>query len=177
MQQQIPASNFGYDFSMRPDCMVSMNAIVGPDSVAFDYNTKPHGHHIHSLGANSRDCCRNRVDELAFLTSDVFANKRIRGGNAIPAAILQLSRTRYQIKNGRRIVEKKKDYKSRWQNRSPDERDVLLGEIGMCYLRGFSLVSTQQQERIERAAAMSGFRGRTNTPAKFKRRIGKRLKY
>ena len=70
-----------------------MSRIIGTDTVPFDYNTEPHGYQIHCLNGNSKDVCRNRIDELAFLVSGrVSQNQRLRGGSSIMPAILQLSR-------------------------------------------------------------------------------------
>lgn len=137
----VKAENFGYDFSMRPDIVMSMVAFIGPSTVAFDYNTKPVNYYIHSLRQHSEDACRMRVDELAFLTSDIFANQRYRAGGRFEVAILQAGRTRYEIRLNKRIVEKKKEYKGRWNNQSPDERDTLWGLTGMAYRSGFRIAA------------------------------------
>lgn len=137
----VEARNFGYDFSMRPDIVMSMSAFVGPDCIAFDYNTKPVGYYIHSLKMRSEEACRMRADELAFLTADIFANQRIRQGGLFEVAILQASRTRYEFRLGKRVVEKKREYKGRWNNQSPDERDTLWGIVGMSYRAGFRVAA------------------------------------
>lgn len=177
----IKSGNFGYDFSMRPDIVMSMSRIIGTDTVPFDYNTEPHGYQIHCLNGNSKDVCRNRIDELAFLVSDVFANQRLRGGSSIMPAILQLSRTRFTLRHNRRIVEKKPEFKARWRG-SPDERDVLMGNVGMAYRGGFAVQSISGQERSERQEAMRRIMARkgvspsSSKPQPFKARKGKRLK-
>jgi hypothetical protein len=112
-----------------------------------------------------------RTDELAFLTADVFANQRIRTGGLIPAAILQTSRTRYEIRNEKRMIEKKKDYKSRWNNESPDDRDCLFGVVGMCYMRGFRVVSLDEQRRTDDPT-----RSAVNSK-KFRTKKGVRIKF
>jgi len=174
----IESRNFGYDFSMRPDIIMSMTNIVGPDSVPFDYNTKPVGHYIKSLKASSEDCCRMKSDELAFITSDVFANQRIRQGGLFATAILQLSRSRYEIRHGKRIMEKKIVYKGRWNNQSPDERDTFIGCVGMAYRAGFKV---EQMDRDVRrspwAPALPGSNPNRKSLNKFRRKTGARLKY
>lgn len=171
----IERHNFGYDFSMRPDMVIAMGMIAGHNCVPFDYNTKPVGYMLKTLMQGTEDACRMRSDELAFLVADVFANQRIRTGGQIAAAILQTSRTRYEIRNGKRIIEKKRDYKSRWANESPDDRDCLFGIIGMCYMRGFRVVSLDEQTRAEvRGGVTPGSRIKFS---KFKPAKGKRLKY
>lgn len=133
----IVAANFGYDFSMRPDIVSSMNRIVGFATVAFDYNQGPSGVYLKGIKQESADYCHDRVTELAFLTADLFLMKQVRGGEFIETAITQLQRTLHEPKNKKRKAEKKIEYKSRWQGRSPDERDVLMGISGMAIMRGF----------------------------------------
>ena len=137
LQEGVPQANFGYDFSMRPDIVSSINRIIGFDSFAFNYNQKPDGFMLQNIKRSTEDCCYNVVDELAFLTSDLFLSRQIRGGNFIETAVLQLGRTRYEEKNNKYKVERKADYKARWQNVSPDHRDVLMGVVGMAHKRGF----------------------------------------
>lgn len=136
-QEGIPEENFGYDFSMRPDIVSSVNKIIGFKAFAFNYNQKPEGFFLQNIKRSTEDCCFNVVDELAFLSSDLFLSRQIRGGHYIETATLQLSRTRYEQKNGKYKVERKTDYKARWQNVSPDHRDVLMGIVGMAHKRGF----------------------------------------
>jgi hypothetical protein len=160
---------------MRPDVVTAMGQLAGHRTVAFDYNTKPVGYMLKSLMASTADCCRMRTDELAFLTADVFANQRIRTGGLIPAAILQTSRTRYEIRNEKRMIEKKKDYKSRWNNESPDDRDCLFGVVGMCYMRGFRVVSLDEQRRTD-DPTRSLVRSAVNSK-KFRTKKGVRIKF
>ena len=136
-QEGVPDHNFGYDFSMRPDIMSSINKIIGAKSFAFNYNQKPEGFLLQNIKKTTDECCYNVVDELAFLASDLFLSRQIRGGHFIETAVLQLSRTRYEEKNTKYKVERKSDYKARWQNVSPDHRDVLMGIVGMAHKRGF----------------------------------------
>lgn len=133
----IPDANFGYDFSMRPDIVSSMNKIVGFASHAFDYNQKPEGCFLQSIKQNSEDCCKNRCTELAMLAADFFLTKQIRGGSYIETAIIQLSRTLLETVNKKFVAEGKKEYKARWSNDSPDHRDVLMGIAGMLIRKGF----------------------------------------
>lgn len=139
----IPAANFGFDYSMRPDIVSSMNRMVGFEAVAFDYNQAPLGCYLHGVKQESVDYCHDRVSELAFLTADVFLTKQLRGGEHIEAAILQLQRSHIDPKHKKKRVEKKAEYKARWQQRSPDERDVLMGINGMAVMRGF-----RQHDRV-----------------------------
>jgi hypothetical protein len=136
-QNGVVASNFGYDFSMRPDIVSSMNRIIGFSTVAFDYNQGPSGVFLRGIKQESTDYCHDRVTELAFLTADLFLTKQVRGGEFIDTAIVQLQRTLHEPKNKKRKAEKKAEYKSRWQGRSPDERDVLMGLAGLAVTRGF----------------------------------------
>lgn len=133
----VPDSNCGYDFSMRPDIVSSMNKIVGFASHAFDYNQKPEGCFLQSIKQNSEDCCKNRCTELAMLAADLFLTKQVRGGNYIETAITQLSRTLLETQNKKFVAEGKKEYKARWSNVSPDHRDVLMGIAGMAVRKGF----------------------------------------
>lgn len=135
---KIPSSSFGYDFSMKPGVVTSMNKYVGLDSHAFDYNSKPHGTFIEQFKKDSEEVCVNRVTELAFLTSDLFHTKVLRGGQKISTAITQLSRTRYEDVRGKRKCDDKKTYKGRWQGASPDDRDVLMGLRGMADIHGMT---------------------------------------
>ncbi len=133
----VAPTHFGYDFSMKPGVVNSFNRLVGFQSEAFDYNTKPVGYYLQSIRKNTEDCCKNRNTELAFLGADVFQTKQLRGGQFINAARLQLTRTTYETKNGLYIGEDKKAYKARWNNVSPDERDTYMGIVAMAHKAGF----------------------------------------
>lgn len=136
-RNKIPAGNFGFDFSMRPDIVSSMNRFIGFEAVAFDYNQGPEGCFLHGVKQQSEDYCYDRVTELAFLAADSFLTKQIRGGDFIKAAVIQLQRTLHEPKGKKRKAEKKIEYKTRWQQQSPDERDVLMGLNGLAAKRGF----------------------------------------
>lgn len=133
----IPMINTGYDFSMRPDIVSSMNRIIGFGANAFDYNTAPEGVFLQSMKQNTADCCKNRCTELAMLAADIFLTKQIRGGGYVESAATQLSRTLLTTVNKKFVAENKKDFKARWSGKSPDHRDVLLGIAGMLARRGF----------------------------------------
>lgn len=132
----IPSRNFGYDFSMRPGIVDAVNRVLGFGAVAYDYNQGPSGAHLQRFKLNSEDCCKNRVTELAFMVSDVFIAKQVRGGINLKGAMEQITRTRYETVNKKYLVEDKKAYKLRWGS-SPDMRDVLMGCTGMAFQRGF----------------------------------------
>ena len=168
-EEGIPAKNFGFDFSMRPDIVSSVNRMIGFDAEAFDYGQKPEGYFLQSIKKNTEDCCFNRADELAFLASDLFLCRQVRGGQFIETAIVQLNRTRYEIKNGIYKIENKADYKKRWQNISPDHRDVLMGISGMAHKRGFrsseirlgiDTVPDQSWERLRKSRKFKAPRGK-----------------
>lgn len=137
LQNNIPVANFSYDFSMRPDCVSSMNKILGFSAHAMDYSQKPEGFFLQNIKQNTVDCCKNRNTELALIAADYFLTKQVRGGKRIEEAITQLSRTLYIKKNGKFISEDKKEYKARWQNVSPDHRDTLVGICGGAARKGF----------------------------------------
>ena len=137
LAHHIPTANFGYDFSMRPDIVSAMNRVMGFGCVAFDYNQGPEGVMLQNIKKDSKDCCKNRSTELAFLAADFFLTKQIRGGSFIETAITQLSRTIYETKNGKYLAEGKREYKARWQQVSPDHRDVIMGIAGLASQRGF----------------------------------------
>lgn len=168
----VPAA-FGFDFSMRPDIVSSMNRFIGFEAHAFDYAAKPTGYYLHSYKQNTEDCCFNQVDELAFLCADLFNSRQIRGGDFIEVGTLQLMRTRYETKNGKYKVERKADFKARWSNVSPDHRDTLMGIAGMAHKRGF---------RKERKAHYSGTIDNRDfdlisSSNAFKRKKGKRARF
>ena len=167
----VPERGFGFDSSMRPDIVSSINRMMGFDVKAFDYNTKPKGCNLQGIKKNTEECCFNHLDELAFLTQDLFLCKQIRGGNFIETAVTQTRRTRYEIKNTKYKVEGKKEYKSRWQNVSPDHRDVLFGVVGMAHLNGFRANDTFNRMR---GAGGGGYRKLTGSK-KFKARKGVRI--
>lgn len=137
LEFNIPIANFSYDFSMRPDIVSSMNKILGFSAHAMDYNTIPEGFFLQNIKQNTVDCCKNRNTELAFIAADYFLTKQVRCGKHIEEAITQLSRTLYEKKNNKFIAEDKKAYKARWQNVSPDHRDVLMGICGGAARKGF----------------------------------------
>lgn len=133
----ISSDNFGFDFSMRPEVTPTMRTIVGPGCIAFDYNTAPEGLWLQHCKKNANEQVTSRVGELAFITADLFIQRQVRGGKFVEAAITQLCRTRYELKGKKWAVESKRDFKKRHQGHSPDERDVLMGLVGMAYKRGF----------------------------------------
>jgi hypothetical protein len=111
--------------------------VLGYGAHAFDYNQVPEGVFLQNIKKKSEDCCKNRCTELAFLVADFYLTKQIRGGSFIDTATTQLSRTLYQTINKKYVCEGKKEYKARWQQVSPDDRDVLMGIAGMAYRKGF----------------------------------------
>lgn len=133
----IPSRNFGYDFSLKPDIVSSMNKVMGFEAVSFDYNQGPFGYMLQNIKQNSIDCCKDRITELAMLAADYFLTKQIRGGSFIETATVQLSRTQYETKNKKYAAEKKKDFKMRFGGVSPDDRDCLMGACGLAAMRGF----------------------------------------
>ena len=137
LANNVPFANFGYDFSMRPDIVSSINKIMGFNCLAFDYNQGPEGHMIQNIKKTSDECCKNRCTELAFLSADLFLTRQVRGGSFIETATTQLSRTLYQTVNRKYVAEGKREYKARWQQVSPDHRDVLMGLTGVALKRGF----------------------------------------
>lgn len=164
----IQSDCFGYDFSMRPDIVSSMNKIIGFSCHAFDYNLDPEGVFLQNIKKQSEDCCKNRCTELAFLASDYFLTKQIRGGSFIETAVTQLSRTRYVTVNKKYVAENKKDYKARWQQVSPDHRDVLMGICAMAHRKGF------RQNNVSTGKATSVWH-EINARNLGKSKIGKRL--
>jgi hypothetical protein len=66
--------------------------------------------------------------------------------------------------------EDKKLYKSRNENKSPDERDTLFGMVGMAFLRGFRTERTPSATK----ASSSVFRKALNQK-RFKRKGAKKL--
>lgn len=136
-QHRVPANCMGFDCSLRPDIVSSMNRMFGFSVNAFDYNQGPEGCFLQNIKKNSEDCCKDRNTELAFLAADYFLTKQVRGGVFIETAISQLSRTLYQTVNKKYVAEKKKDFKARFGGVSPDQRDVLLGICSMAQRRGF----------------------------------------
>lgn len=134
----IPYNCFGYDSSMRHEIMNSVFRIMGSEPVSFGYNEPPKGFFLRGLKKNSEDCCGDRISELAFMAADLIDNKQVRGESLSPA-LIQLSRTQFKERGGKRFVEKKKEYKDRWSGVSPDARDVFLGGVGMAARTGMVL--------------------------------------
>ncbi len=165
----IPSDNTGYDFSMRPDIVSSMNRIIGFSAVAFDYNQGPEGVFLQSIKQNSSDCCKNRCTELAMLAADFFLTKQVRGGGYIEGAATQLSRTLLETVNKKFVAENKKDYKARWGGKSPDYRDVLMGIGGMLARRGF-----RRQNVVSRSSGKSAWE-QINAKNLGKSKVTKRL--
>lgn len=139
-ERAISADAFGYDFSLRPDIVSSMNMYVGFPAQAFCYNRAPEGVPLEGSKEQSEDACKNRCTELAMLAADFFLTKQLRGGEFIETAVVQLSRTHKTMVNRKWVVEDKAEYKQRWQNVSPDNRDVLMGLAGMAVRKGFRSV-------------------------------------
>lgn len=138
VKYNIPYSSFGYDSSLRHEIMNSVHRIMGSGPVSFGYNEPPKGFYLQSLKKNSEDCCGDRISELAFMAAGLVDNKQVRG-EPLNAALIQLSRTQFKERGEKRFVEKKKEYKARWSNVSPDARDVFLGLVGMAARAGLVL--------------------------------------
>lgn len=168
----IRPDSFGYDFSMRHEIVTTLGSVIGSSVVPFSYNDPPHGHYLHAFQRESKDMCPNRVSELAFLTADLFMLRQVRGGRRIRKAVEQLTQTRYEIKAKKYHVESKKEYKARFNNKSPDDRDVLMGLIGMAHLRGFrpkQLSAGQTAPGIEQVAVITNPHLRRGAPMRLKR--------
>lgn len=136
-QHGISPDNFGYDFSMRPDIVSSMNRFLGFQTKAFEYNMAPEGHNLASLKTTTTEHCHDRVTELAYLTADLFNSRQLRGGEHIMTAITQTSRTKVAQQGKKKKCQNKREYKAEWKGKSPDDRDVLFGLTGMAHSRGF----------------------------------------
>ena len=133
----VPARNIGYDFSMRPEMVVAVNQIIGTETEAFNYNIKPLGYHLVSTPENTADVCHDRIAELHKITADALLARQIRGGKYIKKAAQQLAATRIDTQKAKYAVEKKADFKLRHGNRSPNEKDVVLGSLGIARKRGW----------------------------------------
>jgi|TARA_R100000084_G_C4655385_1_gene152487 hypothetical protein len=151
----IDSTNFGYDFSMRPDIVSSMNKFLGFDTVAFDYNSGVEGYYLESYKKSTTDYCYDRVTELCFITSDLFNSRQFRGGEFCDGGITQLSRTKYEDKNKKKKCQNKREYKAEWKGTSPDDRDVLIGLGGMAAKRGMSTKSLSKVNNNGNSAARS----------------------
>lgn len=139
-EEGIPFKNIGFDYSMRPDMLEAVRLILGQGPVPFDYNTKAIGYQLQSTNENTADRFKKpsgRTDELLYLTADLFRSKQFRGGQYMTLACLQMCQTRVDKDKPEKPAEKKREFKARNENKSPDERDTLAGEVGMHYLRGF----------------------------------------
>ncbi len=139
-EEGIPFSNIGFDYSMRPEMLEAVRMILGTGPVPFDYNTKAIGYQLQSTNENTAERFTKqagRTDELLYLTADLFRSKQMRGGRFMTLACLQMCQTRIDKDKPWKPAEKKRDFKARNENKSPDERDTLAGEVGMAYLRGF----------------------------------------
>jgi len=133
----VPAKNFGFDFSMRPDIISAMNKIVGFDALALAYNQKPHGYFLENTKQQTEDVCKNLITEMTMMAADVLLTKQLRGGGLIDTALVQMNRTYVEMVNSKYVTEDKLTYKSRWQGKSPDERDTFVGIVKMALDRGF----------------------------------------
>lgn len=170
LEQRIPFANFGYDFSMRPDIVSAVSRIMGFNAVAFDYNQGPEGVFLQNIKKDSKDVCKNRNTELAFLAADYFLTRQLRGGSFIESAVTQLSRTIYETVNRKYVSEGKKEYKARWQQVSPDDRDALMGIAGMASLRGFRSERVgrgRQGERSVWSQIAAGNKGKSRVVKRF----------
>ena len=170
LEEGIPFKNIGFDYSMRPDMLEAVRLVMGTGPVAFDYNTKALGYQLQSTDENTAERFSRpggRTDELLYLTADLFKSKQFRGGQYMRLATLQMCQTRIDQEKPWKPCEKKKDFKSRNENKSPDERDTLAGEVGMLYLRGFR---AERNATPEGEKSMSVFRLAKNK--KKKSRMG-----
>lgn len=136
-QNNVPPANFGYDFSMRADSVSAMSQIVGHDSVAFQYNQKPHGYYLENTRQQTEEVCKNMLAEMAMMAADIVLTQQLRGGAFIDTALTQLNRTLLSLVNQKYMIENKIDYKARWNGVSPDHRDCYMGIVKMALDRGF----------------------------------------
>lgn len=137
----ISADNFGFDFSMRADIVSSMRKFLGFECKAFEYNLPPEGYKLESLNTTTTDYCKDRVTELCYLTADLFNSRQFRGGEYCETAITQLARTKTTTVLKKKKCQNKREYKSQQKQVSPDDRDVLIGLVGMAAARGMSTKS------------------------------------
>ena len=170
IEEGIPYINIGFDYSMRPDMLEAVRLVMGQGPVPFDYNTKPIGYMLQSTKENTADRFNKpagRTDELLYLTADLFRSKQFRGGQWMTLACLQMCQTRVDKDKPWKPAEKKRDFKARNENKSPDERDCLAGEVGMHYLRGFRAEGNATPEGSKSESIYTMMKNR-----KKKRRIG-----
>ncbi len=142
----ISPDNFGYDFSMREDIGPSMARYIGTSCKPFGYNRKPDGYRLESLNKTTDEHCEDRISELCYLTADLFNSRQFRGGEFCEEGIIQLARTRVEEigKAKKKKCEDKKSYKHQWKY-SPDDRDVLVGLVGMASLKGMVTKSLKSE--------------------------------
>jgi hypothetical protein len=150
-EEGIPYNNIGFDYSMRPEMLEAVRMVMGMGPVAFDYNTKAIGYHLQSTNESTEERFSRpggRTDELLYLTADLFRSKQMRGGQFMTLATIQMCQTRVDKTKAWKPAEKKVDFKKRNENKSPDERDTLSGEVGMAYLRGFRAEGNSTPDNI-----------------------------
>ena len=134
----ISPDNFGFDFSMRADIVSSIRKFLGFECKAFEYNLPPEGYKLESLNTTTTDYCKDRITELCYLTADLFNSRQFRGGEYCETAITQLSRTKAATVLKKRKCQNKREYKAQNKQVSPDDRDVLIGLVGMAAARGMT---------------------------------------
>ena len=139
----VSGNHFGYDFSMRPNVVTAMNKFVGFNSKAFDYNILPEGYYMESYKQDTSDFCKDRITELCYLTADLFNTRQFRGGDFCKEAIVQLCRTAVTTVNKKKKAMNKREYKKDWRGISPDDRDTILGLVGMAATCGMTSKTTR----------------------------------
>tara|TARA_R110000764_G_scaffold127735_2_gene215555 strand:- start:5299 stop:7275 length:1977 start_codon:yes stop_codon:yes gene_type:complete len=139
----VKSENFGFDFSMRPDIVSSMNKFHGFEAKAMSYNHKPDGYFLENTKQLTEEVCKNLNTEMAMMAADIVLTKQLRGGALVETALTQLSRTYIEMANNKYLTEDKKAYKLRWSQKSPDERDTFLGITKMALDAGFRKDNSQ----------------------------------
>jgi hypothetical protein len=131
----IPASQFGYDGSMRASVQRAMDLFIGSDSLVMDYlGSAPDEEMPSKIGVASK-LYANYVTFLWFLAADLLESGICREGHSWLEAFNQLSSRQWEWAGARKKMETKDDYKKRNANMSPDEADAVVGLVHLVYKR------------------------------------------
>ena len=155
VQNGIPFSNYGYDFSMNDDLVSDHNKMMGFETKSMNYNRSPEGIDLPHIKENTKDFCYNRRDEILFSAAGAFHSRSIRNGHFIESAIDDLCRTRYQDRGKKRKTESNAEFKERHNGRSPDMLVAMTGNIEMARLRtslGQKIIAPIERNPIKKMA-------------------------
>lgn len=144
-RNNIPASNFGFDSSMRGGIVKEMVSILGSQIHAYDTGNKPTEMVMDSLGGTAQEKYRNLRSEMFFTFAAIVNSGQFRDADLVQGALAQICRHRTVRAGIKEAVEAKEEFKKMNQGKSPDDCDVMTGCAHLARRKGFQLAMSKKQ--------------------------------